>query len=371
MSTVAPKVEPHTLVSRTRCPHLGSADDPVTSTLYPSPIGHCYHATPHEGIDLDHQARHCLSADHTQCPVFQLTQPGRLPKELRRRGTYNYGNEVESNWGRRLVTVLLLGLLVGMIYFFTQELASNVTEATPVAAANPATSTPTPTPTPTRQPSPSPRPSHTVTIPAALTVAPTQPTATRTLIPSATATSGEIVILATTFVDDVNVRSGPHISYPSVWLTGVAGSTLTVIGQADGGGWLQVCCQDGVSGWVALETVSLADPLASVPVIPVPAPSVVIVPARLNLRSGPGIIYPVLGIAEKDDTFDIVAHYQDGLWWQVCCVDGRRGWVIGESVVVYGDTRAIPPAVNIPPTPTFTPEPVFVPTATPSQTEGS
>ena len=373
MSTVAPKVEPHTLVSRTRCPHLGSADDPVTSTLYPSPIGHCYHANPHEAIDLDHQARYCLSAEHPQCPVFQLAQAGRLPKELRRKGTYSYGDEVESNWSRRLGTVLLLGLLAGMIFIFTQGLALNETDETPVAAANPPTATRTPTLTPTttpsQQPSPSPHPTQTpaATIPATFTVSPAEPTATHTLAPSATATPGEIVVLATTYVDDVNVRSGPHISYPIVWLTGTAGVTLTVTGQADGGGWLQVCCQEGVGGWIALETVSLSDDLATVPVIPVPAPSVVIVPVLLNIRLGPGISYSVLGIAEKDQTFDIVASYEDGLWWQVCCIDGRRGWVIGESVVIYGDASLIPQAVNIPPTPTFTPEPVAIATATPGQ----
>ena len=373
MSTVAPKPNPHMLVSRTRCPHLGSADDPVTSTLYPSPIGHCYRANPHEAIDLDHQARFCLSAEHPQCPVFQMAQAGRLPKELRRKGSYSYDEDGGANWGRRIGTILLLGLLAGMIFLFNEGLVLNETGETPIAAANPPTATSTPTPTvtrtPTTQPSPSPQPTRTSiptsTIPSTFTVVPTQAAPSHTPRPSATPTPGEIIVLATTYVDDVNVRSGPHISYPIAWLTGVAGTVLSVTGQADGGGWLQVCCQDGVGGWVALETVSLSDDLATVPVIPIPAPSVVIVPVRLNIRSGPGIIYPVLGIAEEGNEFEIVASYEDGLWWQVCCIDERRGWVIGESVIVYGDTSTIPPAINIPPTPTFTPEPVIVATNTP------
>lgn len=369
MSTVAPKLDPHTLVSRTRCPHLGSADDPVTSTLYPSPIGHCYRANPHEAIDLDHQARYCLSAEHSQCPVFQMAQASRLPKELRRKGSYSYGDERESNWGRRIGAVLLLGLLAGMIFLFNEGLVLNETKGTPVAAANPPTATfthtPTITPTPTAQPSLTPRPSLTFT--PTLTVIPTHPTPSYTPRPSATPTPDEIIVSATTYVDDVNVRSGPHISYPIVWLTGATGTVLTVIGQSEGGGWIQVCCQEDVDGWVALETVSLSTDLTRVPLIPVPTPSVVIIPERLNMRSGPGIIYPVLGIAERDEAYDIMASYQDGLWWQVCCLAGRRGWVIGESVIVYGDTSTIPPAVNIPPTPTSTPEPGGIITATPDQ----
>lgn len=373
MSHIATNFDPGQALPRSRCPHLGSVDDPATSTLYPSPIGYCYRVKPQEAIDLDHQAAYCLSAEYGNCPVLQQVKPTRLPKGVRRKGSYQYGEERDRGRVPILGTLLLFGLLVGAIFLFTRALALNTDEDEPVAAAIPTTSTatltPSPSPTYTLRPSFTPRPTTTPTktIPATFTVVPTAPPdPTRT--PTPTPTPGDIIIIARTNTAGVNVRTGPHLSYPVVWVLDTIGSELTVTGQTEVGDWLQVCCQAGQGGWVARETVEVDGDLSNLPLIPLPKPRIMILPERVNIRSGPGVIYPVLAVADQGTEFEIVSNYQDGLWWELCCIGARKGWVIGESVAVYGDVSGIPASVTIPPTPTSTPEPI-IPTATVSSNE--
>lgn len=371
MSYTAPYSDPSQALPRIRCPHLGSADDRHTSTLYPSPIGYCYRVTPHEAIDLDHQATHCLTAEYGKCPVLQQENLTRLPKEIRRKGSYQYGSDQRPGRLRGLGSLLLLGLLGGMIFLLARDLRLNSRDDEPAAAAIPTTATstftPTPLPTATQRPSATPRPSSssTVTVTLAPTLTPTpSPQPTRTATP--TLTPGAITVVAYTNTAGVNIRTGPHLSYPIAWVIEAEGDELTVTGQTEAGDWFQVCCQEEQVGWAASETITVAGELAAVPIIPLPSPSVAILPGRVNLRSGPGIVYPVLAVVEQDTEFEIVSSYQGGLWWEICCVDGLTGWLIGESVVVYGATESVPEAVTIPPTPTFTPEPV-VPTVSSSE----
>lgn len=90
----------------------------------------------------------------------------------------------------------------------------------------------------------------------------------------------------------------------------------------------------------------------------------------INVRSGPGTTYGLVGTAEANQSFEIIAKTQAGDWWQICCVNGQQGWVFGELARVE-NTEAVPVAANIAPppvaaAPTPTPQPVAAaPTATP------
>jgi len=75
---------------------------------------------------------------------------------------------------------------------------------------------------------------------------------------------------------------------------------------------------------------------------------------------------------------DVVARNPAGDWWQVCCLEGQIGWIMGTYFEVRGDAAAVPVAANIPPPPpptntplppppTNTPVPA-APTATPVPT---
>ena len=76
---------------------------------------------------------------------------------------------------------------------------------------------------------------------------------------------------------------------------------------------------------------------------------------QVNLRSGPGTAYPVVGNAASGAELEIVGRNQAGDWWQVCCNNGQPAWVVARLVTVRGDAGAIEVAANIPPAPTARP----------------
>ncbi len=74
---------------------------------------------------------------------------------------------------------------------------------------------------------------------------------------------------------------------------------------------------------------------------PEQAPTSTAAPATLtitsdlvNLRSGPGTEYDLVGTAATGETFTVIAKNAAGDWWQVCCVAGQNGWVFGELAAV-------------------------------------
>lgn len=92
----------------------------------------------------------------------------------------------------------------------------------------------------------------------------------------------------------------------------------------------------------------------------------------INVRSGPGTTYGLVGAAEANQSFDIIAKNETGDWWQICCVNGQQGWVFGELARVE-NSSAVPVAANIAPppvaaAPTATPAPAAPPAAPPTPT---
>jgi uncharacterized protein YraI len=87
----------------------------------------------------------------------------------------------------------------------------------------------------------------------------------------------------------------------------------------------------------------------------------VLVPAdstnSINVRSGPGTDYPILGRFEPGQTAPVTGRNDDGSWWQVSLDQGSLGWIFGELVTVTGQAQAIPVTQAPPPPPTATPAP--------------
>jgi hypothetical protein len=86
-------------------------------------------------------------------------------------------------------------------------------------------------------------------------------------------------------------------------------------------------------------SVALTVPATATPV-PLPVPIASVSVRLLNVRSGPGIEYPVLAEVAEGATFDVTG--QLGGWWQVCCIAGEPGWLIAEAVTVTGDASNVP-----------------------------
>lgn len=119
--------------------------------------------------------------------------------------------------------------------------------------------------------------------------------------------------------------------------------------------------------------------IETVPPVPAPIPpveietpepqapyGVVIAPAGVNVRSGPGSAYPILGTANFGVEGAIIGRSADGLWW-VTPVQGApngQGWVSADFVQAF-NTESVP-VIQAPPLPTPVPPPTPVPTATPA-----
>ncbi len=104
-----------------------------------------------------------------------------------------------------------------------------------------------------------------------------------------------------------------------------------------------------------------ASPTPTLP-LPTPSPQVTITAELVNLRSGPGTAYPVLGQLRAGEGLPVTGKSADGRWWQVA-VNGRRGWVFSELAQPNASAEGAP-IVAAPPTPT--PAPIQAPaTATP------
>ncbi len=103
-----------------------------------------------------------------------------------------------------------------------------------------------------------------------------------------------------------------------------------------------------------------------VPPTPEPGDPVarVISRAGVNIRTGPGIEYSVVGLAPFGTESEVVGVSQDGTWWVVnlpASLNGQ-GWVSDEYVAVENGDRVL----VIPPPPTPTPAATAMPTATPA-----
>ncbi len=108
-------------------------------------------------------------------------------------------------------------------------------------------------------------------------------------------------------------------------------------------------------------------PIPPTPTItPTPAAQVRITSKSANVRSGPGLVFPVIGSVSQGETYDVTGTNATGAWWRICCLEEKEGWVRSDLVEISGNLNDIP-VVTIPtptPRPTATPTPI-PPTPTP------
>jgi uncharacterized protein YraI len=91
----------------------------------------------------------------------------------------------------------------------------------------------------------------------------------------------------------------------------------------------------------------------------------------LNVRSGPGTGFTLLGALQVGESAPIIAKNPTSDWWQVQLANGQTGWVFSQLVTIAGDTTRVAVAANLPAEPpTATPAPLAqAPTATPASVE--
>ena len=99
---------------------------------------------------------------------------------------------------------------------------------------------------------------------------------------------------------------------------------------------------------------------------PTPKPDAVVNTEALNLRSGPGTVYDVLGRLKRGDCLKVTGKCPEGDWLRVICPRGREGWAACSGLQVNVDIAGVPVIQVSPPTPTSTYVPTLTPTATPT-----
>lgn len=120
-------------------------------------------------------------------------------------------------------------------------------------------------------------------------------------------------------------------------------------------------------GAAAAPTAEPATPTAEPTAEPSPTPepaaaAFTVTSSSLNVRSGPGTLFPVIGRLTNGQNFPITGKNNDGSWWQFD-YNGQTGWVVGSNVAVTSG-EAVQVAQNIPAAPpTARPQPTARPAA--------
>lgn len=149
----------------------------------------------------------------------------------------------------------------------------------------------------------------------------------------------------------LNARRGPGVHYPVVTVLG-GGTQVEMLYRWGNGLWIAVEIPDGRIGWVnatylnadfatgalpewTANPESLLAQGAPVPAAPAtPAPqfgggprAFVAAAFRLNMRQGPGVLFPVLRVLDGGQELEMVYRWREGLWVAVRLPDGKMGWV--------------------------------------------
>jgi SH3-like domain-containing protein len=114
--------------------------------------------------------------------------------------------------------------------------------------------------------------------------------------------------------EKINLRKGPSTSYPIMWELG-KGFPLQVIGYK--GSWVKVKDFENDVGWVYKNLVDRKPHL----VVKVNKNS----NARINIRSGPGTDYKIVGKAEYGVVFETLQRTDS--WVKVRHETGLTGWI--------------------------------------------
>lgn len=99
---------------------------------------------------------------------------------------------------------------------------------------------------------------------------------------------------------------------------------------------------------------TLSSPEARPPLIPSPTLQVPVLVDHLNVRGGPGTVYPVLTQVYAGTPVVVVGQDGEGDWVEISLSQGLHGWVAGEFVALPLPALLLPQATGIIPTPTVT-----------------
>ncbi len=151
-----------------------------------------------------------------------------------------------------------------------------------------------------------------------------------------------------TVYQTTNVRSGPDTRFEIVKQLS-AGDRVQVDGRDADSRWLHILLSGGEGGWLPVFALVIDGSVADVPVIeedkgtPSPSASVSVISyGRVNVRSGPGIEYDIVGQLDVNDQAEALARSNADNDWLMIRLGATEGWVAYFTVNVQGDPHALP-----------------------------
>src|SRR5574341_282126 len=138
---------------------------------------------------------------------------------------------------------------------------------------------------------------------------------------------------------NVNLRSGPGVDYATIGKV-PANSSVPVLGRNADSKWILIQHQ-GQRGWIAAWLATITGDLNSVAVSSevVGGPVRVKTLSTLNIRSGPGVNYGVLGTVPGGKELSPLARTASNSWLLIE-YNGIRGWIARWLVTVNGNLRS-------------------------------
>ncbi len=133
----------------------------------------------------------------------------------------------------------------------------------------------------------------------------------------------------------LNVRSGPGVSF-SVLEVVYQGTRVNLLGRTADSSWVQIQTPKGTTGWVNATLLQTNVPITNLPVVggTTPPPPVttnaVVTTGALNVRSGPGLPFPVVTTVYNGNGLLLIGRSATAVtppWVQVRLENGLVGWV--------------------------------------------
>jgi uncharacterized protein YraI len=165
----------------------------------------------------------------------------------------------------------------------------------------------------------------------------------------ATAAAAQDNGVTATAYGTVNVRSGPGAQYEIVGRL-AAGDRVPVDGRDRDGGWLRVvlAVEELGFGWVASFAVLVEGDIFQLPITGddfaagVGEPVTITAYGLVNVRSGPGMDYPITGQLDAGDVLPVIGRSGADNNWLYIQDEEVEGWVAYFTVTLQGDPNALP-----------------------------
>jgi uncharacterized protein YgiM (DUF1202 family) len=154
--------------------------------------------------------------------------------------------------------------------------------------------------------------------------------------------------ISATAYGTINVRSGPGAQYEIVGQLNADEQVIVDGLDSEKGGWLRVTLEGGIIGWVASFAVLLDGDAESLPIIavelPTPSGDTVTMAAygRVNVRSGPGMDYSIVGQLDVEDTAQVTGRSDNNNDWLYIENVDLKGWVAYFTVTIEGNPANLP-----------------------------